>query len=130
MKTVREWLECLPEPYRGQALANAEKSNMLDGRHESLYDALSSAFYWEGSPQGHDYWSEYSSTVYVGEAVSVSEPPCAPINALSAIHAIALKKGFPVEEIMSIQADEDIPDMWYYTLKGNSKTHNISLSND
>ncbi len=126
MKTIREWLEELPEPYRGQALANGEDSSLLDVDHETLYEALADLFVWEDSPQGDEYWR----TLAQGKALPYAGQIEAPTNALSAIHAISLKKGFPVEEIMSIQADEDIPDMWYYTLKGNSKVHNISLSND
>jgi len=62
MKTVKEWLEELPEPYRSQALKNTRDS---DGKLEvkSLVTALECAFLWMLSPQGYHYWSELSKTL-------------------------------------------------------------------
>lgn len=55
MKTIREWLEELPEPYRTQALNNADN---LDSKalFKSLYNVLQEAFIWEESPEGGNYW--------------------------------------------------------------------------
>lgn len=56
MKIVKEWFNDLEEPYKKQALENTvEKSLKIIA--ESMTEALSSAFYWTDSPQGHDYWS-------------------------------------------------------------------------
>jgi hypothetical protein len=57
MKTVREWLELIPDEHvRGQALANMwhEYSNDRVGK---LSTALRTAFNWYRSPQGIKYWS-------------------------------------------------------------------------
>lgn len=58
MKTIREWFEELEEPYRTQAISNSKKFNPggLDLQDRSLSDALTSAFLWESTPEGHDYW--------------------------------------------------------------------------
>jgi len=55
MKTIREWFNDLEEPYKTQALENTgEKSLKIIA--ESMSEALSSAFYWADSYQGHQYW--------------------------------------------------------------------------
>lgn len=55
MKTVEEWFNYLEEPYKTQALENSiEKS--LKIIKESMSDALSCAFIWDESCQGHEYW--------------------------------------------------------------------------
>lgn len=56
MKTIREWLEELPEPYRSEALKNADKDK-LDAMEDLLSHAIAEAFDWEDSPQGFDYWN-------------------------------------------------------------------------
>ena len=55
MKTVKEWLEELPEPYRSQALENGDRG-ILTLEEDSVYFALFCAFIWESSPQGYKYW--------------------------------------------------------------------------
>lgn len=57
MKTIKEWLEELPEPYRSQALKNVHK-HLLTAKDESLSEALNGAFTWKNTPQGHDYWMD------------------------------------------------------------------------
>lgn len=56
-KTIREWLETLPDGYRERALRNlkAYSVNALEG---SLYWALSGAFQWIRSPERYDFWRD------------------------------------------------------------------------
>lgn len=54
MKTIKQWLEELPEPYRTQALENYERKQMS----HSLSLALASAFHWHYTPEGWNYWFE------------------------------------------------------------------------
>lgn len=54
-KTIREWLETLPEPYRSDALGNAPKS-VLHITYRCLDHAISGAFLWSRTPQGYCYW--------------------------------------------------------------------------
>lgn len=58
MKTMREHLEGLPEPYRSQALANMELMAPEDAgkAYPSLIVALNYAFWWSSSSEGYDYW--------------------------------------------------------------------------
>lgn len=52
-----------------------------------------------------------------------------PTNALQAIHAIALKEGFPAEEIMSVRPANEA-NRWIYTLINSFEMdHFINLSN-
>lgn len=62
MKTIKEWLETLPEPYRAQALKNIAEHPFDDKTDlttpvESLAEAIDS-FEWFATEEGHDYWEE------------------------------------------------------------------------
>jgi len=57
-------------------------------------------------------------------------PPPSPTNALSAIHAISLKLGFPAEDIVAIKPWTNAPlDKWEYQLKDTTEWIFINLSN-
>jgi hypothetical protein len=56
MKTIREWLETLPDGYRERALANLKK----DGPANSLYGALETGFQWIDTTEGFDFWCDLS----------------------------------------------------------------------
>ena len=56
----------LPEPYRMQAVNNAEKEDMLGMKSKSLGGALY-AFPWEVTPEGYDYWKVLFGKVEKGE---------------------------------------------------------------
>jgi hypothetical protein len=61
-KTIGEFLNELPEPYRSQAIENCE--NYCDGKFReqkvtNIVDALLNAFIWKGTPQAHTYWEEF-----------------------------------------------------------------------
>lgn len=57
-KTRLRWLQELPEPYRTQAVINTPNGSLSDIGNENLQDALVSAFDWENSPEGHEYWMD------------------------------------------------------------------------
>lgn len=54
MKTVKEYLETLPEPYRSKALRYAYP-HLRDQQVPSLFAALSS-FNWHETPENDIYW--------------------------------------------------------------------------
>jgi len=58
MKTIKQWLNTMPQPFRGQAKKNAY-SFLLHLHVDSLEKALSS-FIWDLSIEGHDYWEAVS----------------------------------------------------------------------
>ena len=58
MKTIKEHFELFPEPYRIQALENTNKRSLRDNV-ECISTALGSAFFWDDSPQGWDYWNDF-----------------------------------------------------------------------
>jgi hypothetical protein len=58
-KTVLEWYETFPEPYRSQAIENTSKENL---KLECLFEVLESSdytFWWLDSPQGKEYWNTF-----------------------------------------------------------------------
>ena len=65
--TIREWIDTLPSTVRDRALANTVAMEKKDGDdiltrlEPSLYHALSGAFYWEHTPEGHNYWSAFAN---------------------------------------------------------------------
>lgn len=62
MKTIREWLEELPMPYRTQAIENTSEL-VLKVEKAYLSESLLCSFYWRNSPQGLDYWSDFYDTL-------------------------------------------------------------------
>jgi hypothetical protein len=65
-KNNGQWYMMLPEPYRMQAINNAERDNMLGGEASSLGEALF-AFPWDATPQGHQYWQEIFEKIKGGK---------------------------------------------------------------
>lgn len=57
MKTIREYLNELLEPYRTQALANTNEMK-LNCYAIGLEQAVKTAFVWIESHEGHDYWQD------------------------------------------------------------------------
>jgi hypothetical protein len=75
-KTLREWFEMFPEPYRTQAIENT-----LNLRGEGRFivtktnamSAIVGAFVWEDSPQKDKYWNEFHDQLHRNEIV-LTEP--------------------------------------------------------
>lgn len=110
MKTIKEWFETLPDPYKTQALEN---SIQLTGKKvPSLVGALNS-FIWSDTPQGREYWTQVKRYVQLNEPLPYAGQIESPTNALSALHAIALKEGIPIEEIMSVDYDSTTGECTY-----------------
>lgn len=67
MKTIREWLEELPEPYRTQALENVNEHDpkIIDElpSEQTAKKALSGAFVWMFTEQGERYWFDLYRTL-------------------------------------------------------------------
>ena len=61
IKTLGEWLEELPVEVRVKAIVNTWAQDgtqeVLDVPESDLYNALSGAFKWDETPEGHEYWS-------------------------------------------------------------------------
>lgn len=70
-KTVREWLEELPDGYREKALKNWENSKEPD-----LSRAIYVAFDWEETPEGFDFWAE----VHRYGSCNINKLPALPEN--------------------------------------------------
>lgn len=65
-RSIRKWLEQLPEPYRTQAIANTPVSTLDREPHRSsrtLSGALFSAFVFHKTREGGDYWNELYQTL-------------------------------------------------------------------
>lgn len=60
MKTVKDFLEKLDEPYRSQALANCKTPNV---EVENLFEAVGCAFLWSSTEQGQEYWQSLHSKI-------------------------------------------------------------------
>lgn len=73
-KTIREWLNELPEPIRSRAIRNAENDLapllLLKESVSSLNRAIDAAFFWDDTPEGFYFWS----------AVSIGKTPELPDN--------------------------------------------------
>lgn len=60
-KTVKEWLQELPEPYRTKALKYAALEGRENKKVIDMRDALIWAFYWGQTVQGKAYWANLYS---------------------------------------------------------------------
>jgi hypothetical protein len=70
-KTIREWLEELPEPQRSCAIENCNVD--MDIKEVSLSKAVKVAFFWGDSPQGFHYWINICNDI-ISEEISQSKP--------------------------------------------------------
>lgn len=72
-KTLREYFEEFPEPYRTQAINNT-KAQRTKGypndeyflkfdRARNAKEALAGAFYFEVTPEGKEYWDDFKRTL-------------------------------------------------------------------
>lgn len=69
MKTIREWLEELPEPYRTQALENFDIEGIDNILVSTLADAINKGFIWFTTPQGEPYWFNIHRKIYKNESL-------------------------------------------------------------
>jgi hypothetical protein len=65
-KTVRQWFETLPEPYRSNAIRNSMRI-ILDSIEPTISDAICCSFDWEKSIQGFDYWDFVYQKIKAGQ---------------------------------------------------------------
>jgi hypothetical protein len=75
-KTLRQWFEMFPEPYRKQAIENTielEGKAQLEETDKNAVEAINGGFVWKKSPQGHGYWSEFAFKIYRNE-ITLTEP--------------------------------------------------------
>ena len=68
-KTILEWFNQLPEPYKSQAIENAKNNNPFYGDVivGSLAEAIGFGFLWHETPQKGAYWSGVLAHVKNGE---------------------------------------------------------------
>jgi len=57
MKTIKQHLEELPEPWRSEALSEADPNALICCR-KTQQEALLEAIYWKHMPQGFKYLSD------------------------------------------------------------------------
>lgn len=57
MKTTKEWLELLNEPYRSQALKNMNP-DVKNAKVINMSAALLTAFPWNHTEEGFKYWKD------------------------------------------------------------------------
>lgn len=58
MKTIKQWFEeTLPPEYANRAIRNTKPAT-LEASVRSIGSAISGAFCWEDSPEGHKFWED------------------------------------------------------------------------
>lgn len=74
IKTIREWFETkLPDGYRERAIANTRENDLRLERY-SFSSALSRAFCWTDSREGHDFWHQVCE-YYAGDVWNLPPLP-------------------------------------------------------
>ena len=64
-KTIKEWLEELPEGYRERALNNLRKV-AINWHEPTMVGAITGAFLWVESPEGLDFWADVKNHYATG----------------------------------------------------------------
>ena len=65
-KTIEQWFQELPEPYRTKALENCKQPNDNEVVN-SMIAALASGFLWQDTPEGESYWDDIFLTLQAAE---------------------------------------------------------------
>jgi hypothetical protein len=63
MKTVKDSLDLLPEPFRTQAIKNTDSKILKSVYAGSIKEDLPGAFVFHNSPEGYHYWSNLFLTL-------------------------------------------------------------------
>lgn len=74
MKTIKEWLNNLPEEIKQEAINETIKQNgksRLKSKQPSLEDAILGMFTWEKSTRGNLYWGDVYVKVRDGVSFDV-----------------------------------------------------------
>lgn len=66
MKSVKQWFEALPEPYKTQALNNTQQ-HRVTRETTALSGAVMIAFEWGKTTEGFDYWDSLYRKIQKGE---------------------------------------------------------------
>lgn len=61
-KTIEQWFQELPEPYRTKALENCKSPNDNEVV-ETLSIAIAVGFLWQDTPEGEEYWHDVYLTL-------------------------------------------------------------------
>src|SRR5690554_4701257 len=104
MKTVKQFLEGLPEPIRSQALNNADPyfyTLEVDGPT----DALSKAFIWLNTPEGPGYWEGVARTL---EALTGAPAPTEAPKSEYVVQAHLYKVKESTQTIGQISSSTDV----------------------
>ena len=68
MKTIREWLQELPDGYRERALVQAD-AEALDAPNADMSEALYGFKTWADTEEGFEFWSEVRQHYAIGTAL-------------------------------------------------------------
>jgi len=76
MKTIREWLNELPDEIRDRAIRNAEVGgwNALELSSKNEAGALDNAFDWSSTPERYRFWSEWKKWLIHGGPKPLIQP--------------------------------------------------------
>ena len=71
-KTIEQWFQELPEPYKTKALTNCQEQstfdwNTGDANCNSSSQAIAFGFLWQDTPEGEEYWQEVYDTIAADE---------------------------------------------------------------
>lgn len=70
-KTIKEYLETLPEPYKTAAINNVNK-NIIDDYCTTMFGALNS-FEWISSKEGEVYWNSLYDYLWQIECYEIAQ---------------------------------------------------------
>ena len=102
-KTIKEWLETLPEPYRSEALSNSDSEQLIK-EIESVSLAIRGAFIWKDSKEGQGYWEQVYDLMGVKAKKSnreIAEEICTVTNSIMDSHGLIQDTVNKIETILN-----------------------------
>jgi hypothetical protein len=122
MKTIREWLNDLPEDIRVRALRNTELER-LEWKHHNLEGALEGAlaraFTWSDTSENHEFWSLVSQCRYAEARLKLPKTIAQQLGVTEFPFIIKDKRG----NVIYVETEQNGWERWEWNESGEVTHH-------
>lgn len=118
MKTIREWLNDLPEDIRVRAFRNA-KPELIELEKSNLERALSGAFVWSDTIEGHEFWDLVSQCRYAAARLTLPKTIAQQLNVTEFPFIIKDKRG----NVIYVETEQNGWERWEWSETGEVTYH-------
>jgi len=119
MKTIREWLNELPEDIRVRAFRNVVKPERLEWEGSNLKQALMGAFDWRDTSENHDFWELVSQCRYAAARLTLPKTIAQQLNVTEFPFIIKDKRG----NVIYVETEQNAWERWEWNESGEVTYH-------